>query len=279
MKLVSKSLRLSMLAVALVSSGCIFLTAEQLQTVKLLVETGDALPDGRFTEVYSSIYPMRLKLKNNWVQVQGQLGIADPSDLPSKIRLEIVSVDSTTERIYDRFKLNLSVKNDGTFAGIKKFKKNLRPETLQSFMIRPSGKGIPAGTEVALCAEIVKKKGDASANGSCTINGDDVPADGDVVTIRIVDNAFDPQSAQIEPGDTVEWVFSGSDFRHTTTAMDGSWDSGFAFQANGARFRRRFTAADDGKTFQYFCTTHQTCCQMQGSILVGSNAPQPPPGY
>ena len=278
MKMISKACGFLILLTPLVLSGCVFLTAEQLQTLRLLVETGEPLPANRFTEVYSSIYPTQLKLKNNWVKVQGQLGVADPSDLPNKIQLEIVSVDSTTERIYDRFKLNLAVKNDGTFAAIKKFKKNLRPETLQSFMVKPSGSAIASKTDVALCVEVVKKKADASANGSCTINGGG-SASGDVVTIRVVDNAFDPKSSHVQPGDTVEWVFSGSDLRHTATAMDGAWNSGFAFQTNGATFQHRFTAADDGKTFEYFCISHQTCCQMQGSILVGDNAPPPPPGY
>ena len=278
MKMISKACGFLMLLTPLVLTGCILLTAEQLQSFKLLIETGEPLPAGRFTEVYSSIYPMKLKLKNNWVKVQGQLGVANPSRLPNKIQLEIVSVDSTTERIYDRFKLNLSVKNDGTFTGIKKFKKNIRPETLQSFMVKPIGGAIAAKTDVALCVEVVKKKGEASPNGSCTISGGG-SASGEVVTIRIVDNAFDPKSAQIQPGDTVEWVFSGSDLRHTATAMDGAWDSGFAFQANGATFQRRFTAADDGKSFEYFCVSHQACCQMQGSILVGDSAPAPRPGY
>lgn len=278
--IVSKAVKVLLLATPLVLSGCIFLTADQLQSLKFFLKTGDPLPAGQLTEVYSSIYPMQLKLKNNWVKVQGQLGIDNPAKLPSKIQLEIVSIDSKTERIYDRFKLILVVKDDGTFSAIKKFKKNLRPETLQSFMVKPIGAKIPAKTKVALCIEVVKKKGEASKNGTCTANGGGGgSSSGNVVTVEIVDNAFEPQSVQINPGDTVRWTLTGGSLNHTTTAMNSSWDSGFAFQVSGATFERTFTAADDGKTLQYFCSTHQACCQMQGSIQIGQGAPPPPPGY
>ncbi|MEJ2085541.1 MAG: hypothetical protein P8Y44_07665 [Acidobacteriota bacterium] len=211
--------------------------------IQLLLETGEPLPAAQFTEVYSAIYPTQMNLKSPWVQVQGQLGIEDASDLPNKIQLQVVSMDSRNESIYNRFNLNLSVKNDGTFSGRKKFKNNLRPETLQMFLVRPNGDSIPAGTEVALCLEVVKKKGDLPATG------------------------------------LVRWVLSGNDATHTVSAMDNSFDSVFAFLTMGATFQHRFTAADNGKTFQYYCRTHQGCCAMQGSVQVGANAPTPPPGY
>jgi len=277
MKIRSKILQLLFLTTPLVLSGCIFLTADALQSLKLYIKTGDVIRAGKLTEIYSAIYPTELKLKNNWVKILGRLEV-DASDLPSKIQVDVVSVDSNTERIYYRFKMTLKVKNDGTFSGIKKFKKNLRAETLQSWMIKSIGADIDSKTKVAICIEVVKKKGDASKNGTCTGNGSGTSS-GNVVTVEVRDNSFVPQSVQINPGDTVRWVLTGSDLSHTTTAMDSTWNSGFAFQAAGATFEQTFTAGDNNQTFEYSCSTHATCCQMQGSIQVGENAPAPRPGY
>lgn len=99
------------------------------------------------------------------------------------------------------------------------------------------------------------------------------------VIISIVDNAFSPQSPVISPGDTVRWVMNGMDPTHTSTEMNGTWDSGFVFNAQGNFFERTFTTAESGLTFQYFCVTHQASDAMQGSIRVGANAPDPDDGY
>jgi hypothetical protein len=60
--------------------------------------------------------------------------------------------------------------------------------------------------------------------------------------------------------------------------MNGAFDSGFSLDVVGAVFERTFGAADNNRTFQYSCRTHQACCAMQGSVQVG-NGPEPPPDY
>ncbi len=99
------------------------------------------------------------------------------------------------------------------------------------------------------------------------------------VVISIIDNEFDPRSPVIAPGTTVRWVLDGMDPTHTTTEMNGTWDSGFVFNAQGNFYERTFSASEDGMTFEYFCVTHQASHAMQGSIRVGSGAPDPQPGY
>jgi plastocyanin len=70
--------------------------------------------------------------------------------------------------------------------------------------------------------------------------------------------AVDPAALTIEEGDTVEWrIVSG---RHTSTAKDGSWDSGTLEQ--GLTFSQRFDVAG---TYPYFCTPHDF---MRGTITV-----------
>ncbi len=84
--------------------------------------------------------------------------------------------------------------------------------------------------------------------------------------VDVLDNSFQPKSITIQPGDTVRWTLRGSDPTHTTTAMAGNWDSGFAFNMAGAFFERTFPDSEDGMTFEYFCATHRDCCAMQGSV-------------
>jgi plastocyanin len=97
------------------------------------------------------------------------------------------------------------------------------------------------------------------------------------ITVEIHDNEFTPKSVIIQPGDTVRWVMRGSDKTHTVTAVDGSFDSGAMFTSADAVFERRFDQART--TFNYSCKSHKDCCQMQGSIRVGNDAPEPAPGY
>lgn len=100
-----------------------------------------------------------------------------------------------------------------------------------------------------------------------------------VVTVEVKDDLFEPRSITIAPGTTVRWVMRGMNAGHTVTALNGTFDSGFAFSNAGDTFERRFSAGEDGETFEYSCVTHAECCDMKGSIRVGSSAPPPQPGY
>jgi plastocyanin len=102
------------------------------------------------------------------------------------------------------------------------------------------------------------------------------PATGVVHVVQIHDNSYEPKSITIAPGDMVRWVFSGSTTTHTVTAKDGTFDSGFIFTSQGASYEHRF---DNRGTTNYSCKTHSDCCLMRGSVLVGSDAPPPEPGY
>ena len=105
------------------------------------------------------------------------------------------------------------------------------------------------------------------------------PVGANTVAVVVQDFQFEPKSVTINPGDTVRWVFEGQDQTHTSTAKDMTWDSQFVFQQVGDVFQWTSTAADDGKTFEYKCTTHENSHEMKGSIRVGAGAPDPAPGY
>lgn len=100
-----------------------------------------------------------------------------------------------------------------------------------------------------------------------------------VVTVEVRDDTYEPRSVTITPGTTVRWVMRGSHAGHTVTHNGGDFDSGFVFQGAGDTFERRFSGAEEGRTFEYACVTHRDCCDMKGSVRVGENAPPPGPGY
>jgi|HubBroStandDraft_3_1064219.scaffolds.fasta_scaffold02235_3 plastocyanin len=99
---------------------------------------------------------------------------------------------------------------------------------------------------------------------------------GQTVTVQIMDNSFNPKDVNINPGDTVTWVDMGSAPLHTVSAGDGSFDSGNSLTGKGKSFSHTFNTG--GVTVLYYCKVHQSCCLMQGAVVVGSGPP-PNPGY
>ncbi len=115
--------------------------------------------------------------------------------------------------------------------------------------------------------------------GNTPSQPDDPPEGDNVVTVNLDDFEFSPRRVRVQPGQTVRFVLRGSDPTHTATAKDGRFDSGSAFDNPGDTFEVAFNAQDDDMTYEYACTSHEDCCDMRGSILVGDNAPTPDERY
>jgi plastocyanin len=82
-----------------------------------------------------------------------------------------------------------------------------------------------------------------------------------LVTDNSVGGAYDPKTASVKAGDTVEWDWVDTQQPHTVTAEDGTFDSGNPESA-GATFKYTFTKAG---TYDYKCNIHP---QMKGTIKV-----------
>jgi plastocyanin len=117
----------------------------------------------------------------------------------------------------------------------------------------------------------------AACGGGGGGGGPTGPTPAQVVTVTVKEFTFEPKSVRVNPGDTVRWVMQGTDPTHTVSERNGVFDSGAVFTAAGASFERRFDTA--GRTYEYWCSAHRDCCQMQGSVRVGQDAPTPNPGY
>jgi len=92
----------------------------------------------------------------------------------------------------------------------------------------------------------------------------------DTIFVSVESNFFDQDEITINAGDTVVWVFvSGA---HTTTSVDGLWDSGI----HGPGFMFEYTFNDPGD-YLYVCTLHFDCCNMAGVVHVNPANPCCPP--
>jgi len=88
-----------------------------------------------------------------------------------------------------------------------------------------------------------------------------VPSDDDVkaaVTVRVVDNAFEPAEVQITPDQAVRWVFEGA-VEHDVVANDRSFVSELTKEGE---YTHRFAEAGD---YDYICSVHP---EMRGIVRV-----------
>jgi plastocyanin len=256
--------------------ACIALP-QGLQVFRLFFELDQALAAGEQVEASSTVYPAGLGVKKSFVQIYGRLTPPGGSALPDRIEVEVLLTRLSNQSVYYRYRQTLPVAADGSFSRTARFKRDIAAGSMQTVLVRPLGAGVARGTDIAVCVEVAKRQSELSPGVAC---GAAPPGGGgDVTVVQVRDNSFSPQSVQVEPGDTVRWVRTGAAPNHTVTASGNAFDSGLTLQAQGATFERTFGPADDNKTFEYYCASHRTCCAMQGSVRVGSNAPAPQPGY
>jgi plastocyanin len=83
-------------------------------------------------------------------------------------------------------------------------------------------------------------------------------------SVSIADFAFAPAEITVAVGTTLTWTNTQTSVPHTTTALDGSWDS--SALTTGDSFNFTFTQPGD---FAYQCTIHPT---MRGIVHVAGDA-------
>ncbi|MFF8818800.1 cupredoxin domain-containing protein [Leucobacter sp. NPDC015123] len=89
-----------------------------------------------------------------------------------------------------------------------------------------------------------------------------VPSDDDAkvtVTVRVVDNKFEPKEFTISQGEAVRWVFEGPSNEHDVVAKDGSFVSELMREGS---YTHVFNDIGD---FDYLCSIHP---EMTGLITV-----------
>lgn len=98
--------------------------------------------------------------------------------------------------------------------------------------------------------------GCAPTKPEVTLSADEVEAD---VTVRAIDNTYDPPVLEIAPGQAVRWVFEGT-AEHDVVAEDASFVSELMREGS---FTHVF---DEAGEFPYDCSIHP---EMTGVVRVG----------
>ncbi len=253
-------------------------TLGPLQALLFHFTVDEVVAEGATSEVHKAFYPVAVNLKKHFVRVSGHLDTKGATP-PDSVTVTIAGEDQDTGKSNQRITLKMSIKADGSFTATKRIKRDIPAGTVQTISANPRSADIPAGSEIWACIDIAKKKGDLAPASDCHGgNTGDTPT-ADVRIVEIQDDAFVPKTLRILAGETVRWVLRGSRNNHTTTELESNdWSSGKIFLQNGDFFEHTFGASTDGRIFLYYCVTHRDCCQMQGSVLVGSTG-APPPGY
>lgn len=99
----------------------------------------------------------------------------------------------------------------------------------------------------------------ATETATATEDGETSAQEEVMVDIVSIDEAFQPSSATVAAGGEVTWA-NTDDIAHTTTADDGTWDSGN--MDPGAEFT---FAPEEPGTYAYFCSIHPS---MTGELIV-----------
>ncbi len=86
-----------------------------------------------------------------------------------------------------------------------------------------------------------------------------VVSEAQAVTVKVVDNDFEPRHLTVRPGTEVTWKFEG-DAAHDVTDDRGAFTSGT--MTEGDEFVMTF---DEPGTYYYYCTLHHA---MQGTLVV-----------
>ncbi len=177
---------LALLACVPVFSGGSF------QTLKLVFQLDQAIAAGEAKLVQTVVFPERVKVKKNWVQVSGRLQVPGGAPLPNRIAVEARLEDLDTGRLLQRVALALNVGADGSFSASKKIKKNIGAEELMTVTLQPSGAALPTRTQLALCVDLVKKRADLNALPPCVEGGG---GDGQVTLSSLQSSVFTPTCA------------------------------------------------------------------------------------
>ena len=144
------------------------------QSLDLTFRLDKAIVEGEETVVHSAFFPEGFKLKKNHVRVAGRLQASDGDDLPSQVTVRAESNDENG-RTGLKLSIKLNIRDDGTFSGSTKLKKNVAAGDLMTITLEPFGGDLTRNTELDLCVDVVKKKSDLNQLADCVTVDADLP--------------------------------------------------------------------------------------------------------
>jgi len=254
-------------AVALTTTGCLLVFEDGgFQSISLHFSLDREIPADEVFDVEVLVHPNAIGTRRKFAQISGMLMAPEGEELPGEIEL-LVLTESDNGRLVERIRKSVEIREDGGFKESQRLRRDIPAGATQTVTIEPREVAVPRGTKVWLCLDVVEARGDLQDLIDCSVSG--VTDPGEVVVVEVVDNAFRPQLVQIEPGETVRWVFNGSNTNHSVTAVDASlFDSGFIFRTPGDFFELTFGPDQANRRIEYFCRSHRAF-QMEGAVEVG----------
>ena len=190
----SRVLPLLLAAFAISTASCtLVFSPEIFQSLRMVFKLTEGIDQDSKTAVQSLFFPGAVVTKGKFVRVSGQLVPPDEGELPDEILLVARTVNADTGALRHRFKLTLTIDAEGRFERSKKFKKNIRVDSLMTVTAEPKGAALAADTQVTICVDMVKDKSQLAALPECI---DDGGGGGESTTLSTIqDEIFTPTCA------------------------------------------------------------------------------------
>lgn len=181
---------------AIALQGCAFdFTGDNFQRLKLFFKLSQVFSPGNAEIVHTWFFPGAIKLKKFWVQVSGQLTPPDNGNLPNRVTVLARFEDVNTGKVQSRISIPVTIQDDGSFNASKKLTKNVKANSMMTVTIEPTGNALERNTELALCVDVVQKKGDLNTIPSCLESGGDGGGGGAVALSQLQNELFSPTCA------------------------------------------------------------------------------------
>ena len=174
LKKMRRGTTLAVLVAGLLVTACIPLfTNGVFQTARLTVELDRALAAGESRLVLTTVFSEDFKVKKDFVQVSGRLTPIDGTELPDRVTVSMEIEDVASGKLVQRVTLKLDIAADGSFLGSARVRKNIAAGEMMTVMVEPAGSDLTAGTQLAVCVDLVGKKGSLASLPACIADQDD----------------------------------------------------------------------------------------------------------
>ena len=186
---------LGALAAGLALGACIPLFTNGLfQTLQLSFVFDETLAAGEERLVQTVSFPEDIKVKKTFVQISGRLVAAEGIDPPTRVTVTGEIVDDQSGKLIQRVTLRLDLDDGGDFKGNARVRKNVSAGETMSVTVEPSGGDLRLGSELRLCVDLVKKKGELAALPDCVADAGppDPPADPEATLSSLSNDFFAP---------------------------------------------------------------------------------------
>jgi len=126
--------------------------------------------DGEQRPVASWIVPGGMRLEERLLQVSGRIGGGE-AGLPVEVIVRAEIRDLESGALVETFRVIVGRSVENGFRKAKKLPKSIAVDGLVTVTLEPVGSGLPRGTQVGLCLDLVRKRNDLGAFSSCAAGG------------------------------------------------------------------------------------------------------------